>query len=119
MAGVNSYKGFYAIHDHMPGAEDVLRIGGTVEFRTSGWSAQLRPHERKGPTGINPFIFYVDLVLVPPPDGTGVAEVLTDFELPELRLEPPTLEYQEVLFNVVGGDEDEPVPNRLEVEHPR
>jgi hypothetical protein len=63
MAGVMSYEDFYAIHDHMPGADGALRVGGTVVFRTGGWSAQLRLHEKQRPTGINPFILYVDLII--------------------------------------------------------
>jgi hypothetical protein len=119
MPGVYAYKGFYAIHDHMQGAEDVLRIGGTVEFRTGGWSAELRPTKREGNPGINPFIFYVDLVLSPPPEGSAVTEALTEFELPELRIQNPALEYHEVLFRVVGSPDEEPAPERVYVEHPK
>jgi hypothetical protein len=118
MPGVMSYEGFYAIHDDMPGGDRALRVGGTVVFRTGGWSAKLRPHEKKGPTGINPYIFYVDLVLTPPAEGTGVTQALERFDLPELRVEHATLEYQEVHFIVVGSSEEEPRPETLEVEHP-
>lgn len=84
-------------------------------FRTSGWSAQLRPSDDEGPKGINPFILYVDLVISPPSSDTGDSEVLTAIELEELVIENPALEYREVGFNVVGTD-DEP-PARLTVEH--
>jgi hypothetical protein len=117
MAGVMSYEDFYAIHDHMPGADGALRVGGTLVFRTGGWSAQLRLHEKQRPTGINPFILYVDLIITPPPTGSAVPQVLTPVELPELRLENVSLEYQEVQFKVVGADEEP--PEKLEVQHPK
>lgn len=116
MQGVHEHESFFAICNHMPGADRALRVGGTVVFRTGGWSAKLREHERKEPTGINPFILYLDLVIDPPAEGMAVPEVLTPVELDEFRVEDPALEYQEVHFIVVGT-EDEP-PERVEVEHP-
>ena len=115
MTGVERYEDFYAIHDHMPGSSRALRVGGTVVFTTGGWQAALREHQKSGPTGINPFILYVDLVLTPP-DGPAT-QALTPVALDELRLEDPSLEYQEVHFKVVGT-EDEP-PERLDIEHPQ
>jgi hypothetical protein len=117
--GVLEYKDFYAIHDHMPGGDHSLRVGGTVVFRTSGWSAELRPLKKTGPTGINPLIFYLELVLTPPPDGTAVSEVITPFDLPEFRYADTTLDYNEVQFKVVGSPDEEPVPDLLKVQHPQ
>lgn len=116
MAGVESYEGFYAIHDHMPGSDRALRVGGTVIFRTGSWSAELRPHQRSGNTGINPFILYLELVIAPPLEGTGVTQVLTPLELPEYRLYDSPLDYKEVHFMVVGTDDEPPEP--LIVQHP-
>jgi len=116
MEGVISYEGFYAIHDHMPGSDGALRIGGTAVFRTGGWTAELRLHDKRGPTGINPFILYLDLVMAPPPDDQSVTQEVTPFDLPEFRLEDPELEYQEVHVSVVNS-EDAP-PETLKVQHP-
>jgi hypothetical protein len=110
MQGVQAYEGFYANCDHMPGAERVLRVGGTVVFRTTGWSARLKRTE--GNTGSNPFMLHLDLVLTPPEDG---GDALTPYELEEWTEAPPTSEYDEVEFHVVGSD-DEPPPI-LKVEH--
>ena len=114
-SGVHEYQDFYAICDHMPGATRSLRVGGTVVFRTSGWSARLERHQKAGPTGINPFILYVDLIITPPKGGT-VTKALTPVQLDELPINEPELEYLEVQFVVLGADDDAPRP--LEVEHP-
>jgi len=116
MSGVQDYEGFYAIHNHMPGGDHALRVGGTVVFSTGGWSAALRAHESDGPTGINPFILYLELVLEPPGESTNVPQALTPVPLEEFKLEQPTLEYREVQFIIVGSDDE--APDRLQVEHP-
>ena len=116
MEGVESYEGFYAIHDHMPGSDRALRVGGTVVFRTGSWAAELRTRESSGNTGINPFILRLDLVITPPPEGAGVTQEITPVDLPEYRLEDPAIDYHEVHFAVVGTD-DEP-PERLIIQHP-
>jgi hypothetical protein len=104
MLGVHAYEGFYANCDHMPGAERAIRVGGTVVFRTTGWSASLKRTE--GNTGINPHMLHLDLVLVPPDGGGG--EAITSYELPEWKEAPPAAEYDEVEFHVQGSDDDRP-----------
>jgi hypothetical protein len=113
MRGVTSYEGFYASLDHMPGGR-ALRVGGTVVFCTSGWSAELRRHE--GPSGIDPFVLYLELVIEPPPPDAMVLQVLTPIELGELRVSNPTQEYRVIRFTVVGSEDDP--PERLEVRQP-
>jgi hypothetical protein len=111
MQGVHAYEGFYANCDHMPGAERVLRVGGTVVFRTMGWSAKLERTE--GNTGINPLMLHLDLVLAPPANGSG--DALTPYPLEEWTEAPPAAEYEEVEFHVQGSDDDP--PPILKVEH--
>ena len=110
MRAVESYEDFYARR----GSEGAVVIGGAVVFSTGGWTGGLRERKREVNTGINPFIFFVDLVLTGPSAGTAVTDAVTPFKLPELKLEKPELEYREVEFKVVGTD-DAPPP-RLSVE---
>lgn len=110
MQAVESYEDFYARR----GPEGALVIGGTVVFSTGGWTGGLREREDGCNTGINPFIFFVDLDLTGPPVGTEVTDALSPFNLPELKREKPELGYREVEFKVVGTD-DAPPP-RLSVE---
>jgi hypothetical protein len=91
-----------------------VRVGGTVVFCTSGWSARLR--RREGPPGIDPFVLELELVIDPPPSDAMVLQVLTPIELGELRVPNPPHEYREIRFTVVGS-EDAP-PEQLEVQQP-
>jgi hypothetical protein len=117
MSGSVEYHDFYASCDHMPGAERVLRVGGSLTFPTSGWSAKLGPHEHKSAPPFNPLLLELDLTVAEPADGETVLEVLTPFELEEYRIEDPAIEYQQVLFHLVGrGDEEG--PGTIEVVHP-
>lgn len=114
MGELLGYEDFYAICNHMPGSERTLRIGGKVTVRTGGWSAKLARHE--GPSGINPFMLTLDLVVTKPQDGAP--EAIETIEIEEFSVPDPTTEYQEVSFRLVGvGEEDEPPPT-VEVEHP-
>jgi hypothetical protein len=108
------YQDFYAICNHMPGAERVLRVGGTVVAPTNGWTAELE--EYSGQPSPNQFLLQLTLrVRVP----TGpVLEVLTPIELEEFRIEDPPIEYTQVEFHVEGASDIEPPPV-IEVEHPR
>jgi hypothetical protein len=107
-----SYEDFFAICDHEPGAERVIRVGGTIVFMESGWSARLKEFE--GNPGINPFLLHLDLVLEVPTPPT--ADVIVRFELPEWRQAPPLREYDQVEFHLVGHDGDP--PPILKVSHP-
>jgi hypothetical protein len=104
--GVYEYQELFANCDHMPGADRAIRVGGTVVFRTGGWSADLR--ESKDQPGINQFILHLDLVL-DPPEG-AVTEVLTPVELPQFQIDDPEIEYEEVHFKVVGSEDKPPDP---------
>jgi hypothetical protein len=69
-------RDWLAIHDHQPPGPSVLRVTGTCQFRTSGYTVELRRHE---PQGINPSDLLLDRVVHAP---TGaVEEVLTDVEV--------------------------------------
>ena len=118
MSAVHEYQDFYAIHNHQPGSDRALRVGGTVVFRTGGWAAELHAHERGGTGGINPTLLELDLVLTAPPEGDAVPEVLTPVELAEFRLENPAIEHTQVYFHLVGGDDAEDPPPPIDVEHP-
>ena len=65
-----------AWHDHMPGpgSTPTLRVTGTREVATAGYSAEPREHE---PQGITPKDLLLDLVLHEP-YGDVSAEVLAD-----------------------------------------
>lgn len=111
---VDEYKNFYAICSHSPVGEHALRVGGTVCFRTSGWSATLEQTE--GNTGINPFLLHLDIVMIPPDPATPVQEVITCQELPEWQVAEPAIEYTELEFHVRGSDD--PPPPVIPVQHP-
>lgn len=104
------YQDFYAICDHMPEADRVLRVGGAVICPTTGWSAGLGP--TAGNTGINQFLLQLDLVVTPPAPGTAVEDRLTPVQF-EWRESPPAIEYQEVEFH---RDDTAPPPT-IKVEH--
>jgi hypothetical protein len=112
--GVFEYRDFVAIHDHMPGSDDELRVTGTVVFRTGGYSAQLRPLE--GPGGINPKMLTLVLHIDPPGPDDMTTDALDPVPV-QYTLSNPTIEYTHVDFRVEGTD-DEPPPT-LEVEHPQ
>jgi hypothetical protein len=112
--GVTSYEGFYATHDRTPG-DGALRVGGTVVFCTSGWSAKLRRPE--GPPRIDPFVLELELVIDPPPSDARLLQVLTPIELEELRAPDPTPKYREIHFTVVGSEDDP--PGKLDVLRPQ
>lgn len=113
MGELLGYEDFYANCNHMPGSERTLRVGGKVTVRTGGWSAKLVEHE--GPSGINPFMLTLDLVVTKPQGG--VPDVIKTIEIEEFSVTGPTTEYQEVSFHLVGvGEEDEPPPS-MKVEH--
>jgi hypothetical protein len=111
MSAADEYRDFYAICDHMPGKDRVLRVGGTVICPTTGWSARLEPTE--GNTGINQFMLHLDLVVTPPAPDTPVIEVRTP-ESAEWRQSPPALEYTDVEFHRSDADP----PPTIKVEHP-
>lgn len=115
MPGPIEYKDFYAICNHMPGDDRVLRVGGTLVFPTSGWSAELDLAKQKG---INPLLLEFDLTVSAPPDGKAIEDVLTRFDLEEYRIEEPALEYQQVEFHLVDRD-GEAGPGTIEVDHPQ
>jgi hypothetical protein len=108
---VESYDGFNASHNDMPGAGKTMQVTGTVVFRTGGCTCELRRTE--GPTGINDRMLSLDLVMTPP-EGAAT-EVLTPCEV-SWREDGVEIEYQQVEFRVVGT-EDAPPPV-IEVEHP-
>jgi hypothetical protein len=105
------YQDFYAICDHMPGAERVLRVGGKVMCPETGWSAHLEPTQ--GNTGINPLLLHLDLVLTRPKGGA--AEVMTLVDIDEWRQQPPAHEYEQVEFH----RSDAKPPPIISVEHPQ
>jgi hypothetical protein len=105
------YKDFYAICNHMPGADRAIRVGGSVEVPTSNWSAYLEPR----PNGINQFMLHLNLVLTPP--DQGALDVVQWIEVDEWREESPALEYKEVEFHVSDPDYSPPPPV-IEVQHP-
>jgi hypothetical protein len=117
MPGIVEYEDFYANCDHMPGADRVLRVGGTVVCPTSGWSARIRPHQQHGTGPINPLLLELDLTVTGPADGEVVLEVLTPIQPEEYRIEDPAIEYQQVVFHLVGRDEEG--PGTIEVVHTR
>lgn len=49
-----------AIHDHMPGKPETLRVQGCVCFNDGTWTAELVEHD--DPQGINPRMWMIDLV---------------------------------------------------------
>lgn len=108
------YQDFYAICNHMPGAERVFRVGGTVVAPSSGWMAELE--EYSGRPSPNQFLLQLTLrVRVP----TGpVLEVVTPIKLEEFRIENPPFEYTQVEFHIEGASDIEPPPV-IEVEHPQ
>ncbi|MDQ2631879.1 MAG: hypothetical protein M3Y75_13035 [Actinomycetota bacterium] len=106
------YQGFYAICDHMPGADRVLRIGGTVVAPTGGWTAVLE--EDDGLPPVNQFLLKLKLVVTEPQDAA--TEVITPIELNEHRIEDPSIEYDEVEF-VFEGPDDIEGPAMIKVEH--
>lgn len=108
------YEDFYAICNHMPGAERVLRVGGTVITPTNGWLVELRKYE--GQPSPNQFLLQLTLRVVVPPGP--VLEVLTPIKLDEFRLKDPPIEYTEVEFHLEGSADIEPPPV-LQVEHPQ
>jgi hypothetical protein len=87
------YQDFYAICDHMPGAERVLRVGGKVMCPETGWSAHLVLTRPKG----------------------GAAEVMTLVDIDEWRQQPPAHEYEQVEFH----RSDAKPPPIISVEHPQ
>ncbi|HET9197633.1 MAG TPA: hypothetical protein VFN92_05175 [Solirubrobacterales bacterium] len=108
------YQDFYAVCNHMPGAERVLRVGGTVVAPTRGWTAVLEQDDGLPP--VVQFLLKLKLRVTEPQDGA--AEVITPIELPEYRIEDPAIEYEQVEFVFEGPDGIEGPPV-IEVEHPR
>jgi hypothetical protein len=106
MADVRGYKDFYAHCDHMPGSEPALRVGGKVVCPTDGWSAKLRPHQRSGPPPFNPLSLELDLVLEEP--GDGAAEVITEIDVEEYRIDEPVFDYHDVFIFGDGQHGDGP-----------
>ncbi len=99
----------YAIHNHMPGHDrnKSLRVGGTCEAPTPGYTLSLRP----GNGGINPdpSCVYLELV-VKEPDGAG-PDVMTTTEVEDYWVDMAA-EKKKV---VVHGAE----PGEIEITHPR
>jgi hypothetical protein len=60
-----------AIHDFMPPKKGTLRVTGSCEFRTGGYTVELKPH---APQGFNPKIYLLDKV-VTPPTGSATQQV--------------------------------------------
>jgi hypothetical protein len=96
--------------DHMPGPgrDRDLRVGGTIRFRTDGWTAELTPTE--GNTGSNQLMLHLDLV-VTAPDGP-VNRVITDVPV-EWHDESPAFDYDEVEFHRADADP----PPRMKIQH--
>lgn len=115
MPGSVEYKDFYASCNDMPGADQVFRTGGTVVFPTSGWSARIGRHEQHGTGPINPLLLELDLTVTEPGNGDEVLDVITPLELEEYRIEDPAIEYQQVVFHLIGRDEEG--PGTIEVVH--
>lgn len=67
-----------AWHDFMPGSPPTLHVTGKVNCPTSGYKASLVPHT---PQGINPAIYLLDLVVVPPGPDEVVTEAFTDIDV--------------------------------------
>lgn len=111
MGSIRGYEDFYAICDHMPGKEQTLRVGGKVNMSSGGWSAKLVPHP--GPTGINPKILVLDLILDRASVGT---DAFTTIEVEEYKETSPAFDYEQVEFHVLGVDGEEPPPI-MPVEH--
>lgn len=109
MTAVSEYQDFFASCNHMPGADERIRVTGPV-FTSGGWGAELRKSE--GNTGINPEMLSLDLVLTEPSGPSTDALETVPVEWSED--DPP--EYKQVQFRVVGTD-DEPPPV-IDVEHP-
>jgi hypothetical protein len=106
------YQAFYAVCDHMPGADRVLRVGGTVVAPTGGWTATLE--EDDGLPPVNQLLLKLKLVITEP-EG-GATDVITPIELDEHRIEDPAIEYDEVEF-VFEGPEGIEGPETIKVEH--
>jgi len=106
------YQDFYAICDHMPGADRVFRIGGTVVAPTGGWTATLE--EDDGLPPVNQLLLKLKLV-VTKPQGVST-KAITPVELNEHRIEDPPIEYDEVEFVFEGPDGIEG-PETIKVEH--
>jgi len=115
MDGIVQFNDFYAICDHMPSDEKVLRAGGTVVFPTTGWSVELKKHQRSGPPPISPHTFELDLKITPPPPDATVTRVETP-EKVEFRVDARSSEYYDAYFHLVGIDGDG--PGQVIVEHP-
>jgi hypothetical protein len=67
-----------AWHNVMPGTKPTLHVTGDVTAPTTGYSARLKP---RNPQGINQAIYFLDLVLTPPPGGQPVNQVITTFQV--------------------------------------
>ena len=106
------YQAFYAICDHMPGADRVFRVGGTVVAPTGGWTATLE--EDDGLPPVNHLLLKLKLV-VTEPEG-GAPKVITPIELNEYEVKDPSIEYDEVEFVFEGPDGIEG-PETIKVDH--
>lgn len=113
MPDIDHYEDFYANCDDMPGADRVLRVGGVVVFRTGGYAAELSQHVWDGSPPINPLSLHLDLVVTGPGSGTAVAEVLSPVKVEELVIADPQFEYDEIVFVMVGTEDDPPPPCKV------
>lgn len=111
------FKDFYATQMTTPTKEHTLCAGGTCVFPTSGYSAHLEARRPEGNVGINPTIFYLDVVVEPPGPDEIVQEVLTPVELEEWCLNDPPREYTEVHFRLL--EVVRPSPPSVDVDVPR
>lgn len=70
-----SSKNWNAWHDFMPGSAPTLHVAGEVTVPTTGYTAKLEPAV---PQGINPSIYLLKLVVLPPEQSEIVLQVITD-----------------------------------------
>jgi Domain of unknown function (DUF6438) len=75
-AAEGTCRDWTAIHNHQPPGPSVLRVNGTCEFATAGYTVELR---RRQPQGFNPNDLLLDRVVTAP---TGpVAQVVTEVQV--------------------------------------
>jgi hypothetical protein len=78
MKVVASYESFTAIHDHMPGAANSLRVSGTVVFNQADCEGRLE--RGGGDASTNPYLLFRWNLYLTTPSGPA-AQVLTPQEL--------------------------------------
>ena len=112
MTDIDRYEKFVADCDHMPGADQTLRVSGEVWFRTGGYEAELREHQWDPSVPINPKMLTLDLVVSPP--SNGAPEVITCVPV-DFSIDSSNTDWDQVDFHLAGVDGDP--PETLEVNH--